>query len=441
MNGYLKFRFFGQRSSRYAVPVFLLLIGGFISFLAVVGCKKESAAHLPQAESSVGGTTLIPSCSDPLPANTVLELIRTPDDPTNDRINMMLYHYGQALRVVTQNPTYLCYLETAMLADTGGIGVSLYSLAQENTSFSQALNSALRQSMTNYEIYPRGEEEGIESSIADPGWDANAFLRGKMEYVPYKYEPVVYFIKRPVECVPSIQPTIVIAQDVNDCDDVAGWRGSNEVLVSEDEANTSSEPIIFVGPGLGVYQSTSFTGGVNQVILTGSDLDESTLAQNEQGASDRSDIVSLYQIKAGYRYESGARSEIVGWRTTFTPATRLPFNLLPWAGFNPRKIHKNDINASTVFTDMPAAFPLPLSVYTSGTWVFYGTWESDWWASVKTIVNPCSVWVDHSVNVKMKYSHEWYFFNCGVASSLWPATGSTWGVNNAKCRFILRRTI
>jgi hypothetical protein len=41
----------------------------------------------------------------------------------------------------------------------------------------------------------------------------------------------------------------------------------------------------------------------------------------------------------------------------------------------------------------------------------------------------------------MKYSHEWYFFNCGVASSLWPATNSTWEVNNAKCRFILRRTI
>lgn len=140
-----------------------------------------------------------------------------------------------------------------MIADTGGIGVSLYSLAQGNTSFSQALNSALRQSMTNYEIYPRGEEEGIESSIADPGWDANAFLRGKMEYAPYKYEPVVYFVKRPAECVPSVQPTIVIAQDVNDCDDVAGWRGSNEVLVSEDEANSSSEPIIFVGPGLGVY--------------------------------------------------------------------------------------------------------------------------------------------------------------------------------------------
>lgn len=94
MNDFLKFQFFGQRSSRYryAVPVFLLLIGGFFSVLVVVGCKKESAAHLPQAESSVGGATLIPSCSDPLPANTVLELIRTPDDPVNDRINMMLYH-------------------------------------------------------------------------------------------------------------------------------------------------------------------------------------------------------------------------------------------------------------------------------------------------------------------------------------------------------------
>ena len=175
--------------------------------------------------------------------------------------------------------------------------------------------------------------------------------------------------------------------------------------------------------------------------MTESDLDENTLTQNEQGASDRSDIVSLYQIKAGYRYESGARSEIASWRIRFNPTTLFPSDLQRWGSFNPRKIHKNDINASTVFTDMPVGFPLTLADYTSGRWVFYGTWESDWWASLKTIVNPCSVWIDHSTNVKMKYSHEWYFFNCGVASSLWPATNSTWEVNNAKCRFILRRTI
>jgi hypothetical protein len=234
----------------------------------------------------------------------------------------------------------------------------------------------------------------------------------------------------------------VIAQDVNDCDDVAGWRGTNEVLVGEDEANTSSEPIIFVGPGLGVYQSTSFTGGVNQVILTEPGMDNNSSFNGDQDVNDRSDVASLYQIKAGYRYESGARSDIIGWVTTFgSPATRFPFTIVTWAGFNPRKIHKNDINASTIFTDMPAAFPLPLAIYTSGSWVFYGTWENDWWAGVKTIVNPCSVWIDHSVNVRMKYSNEWYFFNCGVASSLWPTTGSTWTVNNTKCRFTLKRTI
>ena len=141
----------------------------------------------------------------------MLELIRTPDNPTNDRINMMLYHYAQAIRVVAQNPTYLCYMETPMIADTGGIGVSLYALAKGNSSFAQALNAALRQSMSENNIYPRGVQQGIEASIANTNWDANAFLRGKMEYAPYKYDPVVYFIKRPAAYEGSRQPTVVIA--------------------------------------------------------------------------------------------------------------------------------------------------------------------------------------------------------------------------------------
>jgi hypothetical protein len=144
-----------------------------------------------------------------------------------------------------------------------------------------------------------------------------------------------------------------------------------------------------------------------------------------------------FNTKTHYKNRLLICKPILGQVTT----TLFPSDLQRWGSFNPRKIHKNDINASTVFTDMPVGFPLTLADYTSGRWVFYGTWESDWWASLKTIVNPCSVWIDHSTNVKMKYSHEWYFFNCGVASSLWPATNSTWEVNNAKCRFILRRTI
>jgi len=445
MNGFLNFRFIGAQSSRTLVPVFcLLLVAGVFTFLALTGCEKDNVTGSQKIGGSPESGTLIPSCADPLAANTVLGLIRTPDDPINDRINMMLYHYAQAIRVVAQNPAHLCYMETPMIADTGGIGVSLYALAQNNATFAQALNNALRQSMSLNNIYPRGEEPGIESSIANTAWDANGFLRGKMEYAPYKYEPVVYFIKRPATCDAAWQPTVVIAQDVNDCDDVAGWRGSNEVLVGESETNTSSEPIIFVGPGLGVYHTSQFTGGVNQVVLTESGINESmTGPTGGHSASNRSNIdidADLHQIKAGFRYESGKRSEISGWILTFTPESLNPYTLGFWEDFDPLKIHKDDINSSKIFTDDKNAFQIDMSAFTAGRSIFYGTWERDWWASPKLVVNTCSSFVGHSVGVRMKYSDEWYFINCGVASAIFPSTGSLWEVNSAKCRFILKRT-
>ena len=444
MNGFLNFRFFGQQSSRQTASIASLLFGSFILFATLAGCEKDTTTGSQKGGGTPESGTLIPSCGDPLAGNTVLELIRTPDDPTNDRINMMLYHYAQAIRVVAQNPTHLCYMETPMIADIGGIGVSLYSLAQGNSSFAQALNAALRQSMSENNIYPRGVEQGIETSIANSNWDANAFLREKMEYAPYKYDPVVYFIKRPAECAPTTQPVVVIAQDVNDCDDVAGWRASNEVLVSENEANNSSEIIIFVGPGLGVYHSSQFTGGVNQVVLTESGINENVINQTAgQGASDRTNIdidADLHQIKAGFRYESGKRSEVTGWLLTYTPEALNPHTLRFWEDFDSRKIHKDDINASKVFTDDLNAFPIDMAAFTAGRSIFYGTWEKDWYASGKAIVNTCSSFIDHSVGVKMKFSHEWYFFNCGVASTIFPTTNSTWEVNSAKCRFILKRT-
>ncbi len=353
---------------------------------------------------------------------------------------MILYHYGQALRTVTQSPTHLCYLEAAMLADTAGIGISLYSLAQENPPFAQSLNDALRQSIAIHEIYPRNVEQGIELYLEDPSWDANAFLRGKMEYAPYKYEPVVYFVKRPIECIPNRQPTIVIAQDVNDCDDVAGWRGANEVIVSENEAKTSSEPIIFVGPGLGVFQSTSFTGGVNEVILTEPvAINTNTPPAEKQGVGERTSMdidVDIHQIDAGFRYEKGNRSEVVGFILIYDPGVWE--YIYPWFDFSPRRIHKDDINVSRTFTNDLRAFSVPIPDGLPGGWsIFYGTWEEDWWASSKRLDNPCST--RNPVFVKMKYSHEWYFFACGYSGRIFPTSGSTWEVINEKCRFILIR--
>jgi hypothetical protein len=441
MNGFLNFRSFGKGSSRLAAA---LLFGGILFFSFLTSCEKDTSPSTGKEGDLPESGTLIPSCSDPLAANTVLGLIRTPDDPNNDRLNMMLYHYAKAIRVVAQNPTHLCYMETPMIADVGTIGVSLYTLAQNNASFAQALNAALRQSMSENNIYPKGDVQGIETSIADANWDANAFLRGKMERPPYAYEPIIYFVKRPTTCESNKLPTVVIAQDVNDCDDVAGWRGSDEVLVSENEAKTSTEPIIFVGPGLGTYKTDGYTGGVNEVILTKPNINEEGVFLNDEiGVSERADVgidADLYQIKAGFRYESSKRSEIQGWLVTFAPFTPSIYVLNNWEDFNAKKIHKDDINDSKLFTEDANAFTIAMASFDAGRSIFYGTFEYDWWTSNKFISNSCSSTpASQSVYAKMKFSNEWYFFNCGVASAIFPSVGSTWEVNNNKCRFLLKR--
>lgn len=113
-----------------------------------------------------------------------------------------------------------------------------------------------------------------------------------------------------------------------------------------------------------------------------------------------------------------------------------------WEDFSPRKIHKNDINDSKTFFDDRDAFEIPTSDFTVGRSIFYGAYEHDWYAGTKWVFNTCAASafvLRHSVEVKMKFSHEWYFFNCGMASTIFPSTGSTWEVNNNKCRFVLKR--
>jgi hypothetical protein len=40
----------------------------------------------------------------------------------------------------------------------------------------------------------------------------------------------------------------------------------------------------------------------------------------------------------------------------------------------------------------------------------------------------------------MKFSDEWYFFDCGVANSWWPSVGSKKLFENQKCMFDMKRT-
>jgi hypothetical protein len=242
---------------------------------------------------------------------------------------------------------------------------------------------------------------------------------------------------------------VVIAQDVDDCDDLAGWKGLETVVLGEKDVDNSQDPVIFVGPGLSTYQLMPVAGaGVNRVVLPPSNAVEPAggIENNPLHATDRTDIaidVDLFQIKAGFRYESSVRSEISGVIVAFS----LTNPNQPYADFwedfrkEQRRVHRNDINHSTTYYNDLHAFHIPGSMFDTGlSSLFFLTYEHDWWASKKDIADPCFTSSNYTASVRMKYSHEWYFYHCGYGSSLFPSTGTSREYENEKCRFVLKRT-
>lgn len=427
-----------KRFSRYGIPAVTLL---FIAVsLFVVNCKK-SAFEPTSAESL--GVGLVSSCGDTLKANTVLGLVRNDHDPVDDKITLIQYHYALAIRQLAKNPTHRCYMVNAMLADTviGSGGASLLELAQGNSSFAEALNAQLRGSVnTNSTIYPRGTEQpepDIETVSASTTWDANSYLKSKTVYAPYSYHPAIYFIKKPASCVPPEgQPvSVMIAQDVDDCDDVAGWRGDEETLMSERDVNQSDEIVIFVGPG------KSSTGGVSPLVGENSGANQAYALQ----ASDRGPVtMTTVQIKDGFRYENTGKSEFCGV-FRLAPSFSIPSPLTPTVAldflFNPCKISKKDIADSKLFTGLSANALSDLPQPITGGDYFCVTYERDWWvgdSARKEVKDFCTNNPNNSFFLRMKYKTETYQVICGQQDTFWP--GGVFGMSqtNAKGAFSIK---
>lgn len=435
MNGLLNFRFFGTRPSHILASTIFLLTASFFTFAIFSGCEKDNAAREEQY--------LTPSCSESCDdcdegrcyPRTVLDAVRDPEDATNDKINMILYHYAQAVREAAKNPTYRQYMLSALTVNNEPQAASLLNLAQGNASFADFLNSKLRQSISETNVYPMGVEPDIESLVTSTTWDANAYLKSKIIYAPYAYDPVVYYMKMPGAGSENNAATVLIAQDVNDCDDVAGWRGDTELLVGETEATTSDDVILFVGPGNPVE-----IGGYE---MSGEESEE--FATSHVGAQDRTPAIvnmSRYQIKNGYRYESSGKSEVQGWLVGFNSPSAPTFIDFQHEVFF-QKIKKCDIEDSKVF--MPST-PIemfriePISGWLTN-YAFIGFYERDWWASKKEVDAPCASSTEVNVYVKMKYAHEWYYKDiCALGSVLLPNNGSTNAVSNQKSSFTITRT-
>ena len=410
--------------------------------LLLANCEKDNLTDIKNTVNTAEhpGIGLVSSCGESLKAGTVLGLMADTEDAHNHRINQIIYHYGQAFKNIVQSPTYRCYLETALISDQEGVGVSIMQLAANNPEFALVLNAALRQSIVENNIYPKGVENGVEMLILNQNWNANAYLKSKMIYPPFNYDPIIYSVKHLETCESAKLPVVLLAQEVDECDDVPGWYGNTEILMSEDQVAASSDPIIFIGPRREI--SAGFLAGT----------DAETTANNEDAltAGDRVNVdvdVDLHQIKNGYRYETNSRSEISAIEIYYAGNNMTPSGIFwgYWADFtkNDRKIHKDDIASSHIFGDDKNAFTIPGSIFdTEVSVVHLFAYEHDWYASNKCTdaSGECLSPSGLQFKCRRKYEHEYYFMTCGYGSSMFKQSGSLFNVENEKCRFQLKRT-
>lgn len=444
MNRFFAFRINGSLMGRSHTHHLFFLIPVMFLMSLFIGCEKDSGKD---DTGVTPGQFLLPSCDqscDECDAGrcypkTVLDAVKDPYDATNDRVNMILYHYAQAVREAAKDPFYRQYMLNALTVNNQPKTASLLTLAQGSSPFANFLNAKLRQSISDKYIYPRGVEPGIETMMTNTNWDANTYLKGKLLYAPYSYDPVIYYMKKPATGNEGNVATVLIAQEVNDCDDVAGWRGDTEVLVGENEAINSEEVMFFVGPG-------------NPVEMGGQQADnnnsEGPVDFAPNAAQDRAAAriaLSQLQIKNGYRYESSGKSEVQGWVVGFNPPGGTPFLQHNDLNFK-EKIKKCDIEDSKSFTKDPPIQIIaiePISGWLTNN-AFMGFYEYDWYVSHsnrKEVDASCTSDNDVNVKLRMKYSHEWYYKDwCGLGSSILPSNGSTNAVSNSKSSFTLTRT-
>jgi hypothetical protein len=410
----------------YLLPVLLAI--------TATHCKKED-----QVES--GG--LVSSCGAPLKANTVLELIADPDDAYNHKNNMIMYHYAQSIRKAILNPSFRCRLQDALKRDVAGVGVPISSLIGQNSLLSAEINESLRKSIHDNNIYPKRVESDLPADLLSPSWDANSYLDRKMLYGADDYTPVIHDLGTTKNCEDAGIPVVLLAQEVDECDDIPGWRGENEILMDEKEATSGREWVIIISPGT----VTSIMHTNNEPLA----IDMNNPKNN--GVQNRADVdidADEHQIKAGHRYETNSRSEISCnyLYYAFTADGTPTWNF--WKDFkkSERKIHKDDIAISTNFTNDFDAFTILGSYFDSGVSVVHTNgYEHDWYASMKALPwaagfpLPTSIAINPSgERVRMKYGHEYYFNDWGYGTALFFQSGYTRTIENSKCRFVLKRT-
>ncbi|MEP6795646.1 MAG: hypothetical protein ABJB16_15055 [Saprospiraceae bacterium] len=224
-----------------------------------------------------------------------------------------------------------------------------------------------------------------------------------------------------------------IAESVNDADEVLAFIDTDTFLLSEVDAEESSSTIVFIGDG------------------AREDINFSDPTPEENHSSSRHDELNFevdsWKIQSGHRYENDHYSEIIVYAVQFLDngtVTR-SYDCLP---FRPKSVYYLDIDntgGGTVFNTNEGLWATDQTEFNNDVNVHLGAYEYDWYSSKKNLTPTCADDFPSFTGVgrycRMKYSNEWYFFECLDLPARWPTNNTSWtlDVSNAKCDFRVLR--
>ncbi|MGL5890326.1 MAG: hypothetical protein ACRC3B_10595 [Bacteroidia bacterium] len=295
----------------------------------------------------------------------------------------------------------------------------------------------------------------INSSLASNGDTAAGsqfnyvnYYRQKMKHGVISYSPALLVLNAATANW-NLRPWVCIGASATDADEIRGlsWNATTEtdVLVSEDLAATANQPIIIVSCIADFPDPET-----DNIQLSVPPVQQTVTAPTNY-------IWHQYQIKNGYRYESGGpnnRSELnfvitMHNGTTFLTNASLNF---AWGDYKGQiaKVHVNDINSNAVMpitANAPTLFGQNLPVAESNNYqlAYITTYEFDWYAAAQQVswcINNVPGFIYKTHYCRMKYANEWYVNTlCSYnLTGFMSSQNYVAGFGNYKSSYQLKRT-
>jgi hypothetical protein len=195
-----------------------------IVFFAVVGCNKQSNELLENQ-----------TMATPIVSNLIPDLIPTSNGYTTTANNTsLLFHYANAIQLMTSNATALSQMASAVVASKGYNPVFVNTLATGNANFNALLNTALRTSVTNYPNLP---SSGINWNdlLQNPALDAHQWMMTQLVALGAD-EPILYSLDE-ISVFNFSKPRVIMDIEVTSGGTSgAGWQSGVQQTFTEDDA-------------------------------------------------------------------------------------------------------------------------------------------------------------------------------------------------------------